>query len=184
MPDSWTSLHNEHAAGRTTVHRPDSLYDRYVEFEGGILWFPDGAPELQAARAGPAALFGLSLMTGIASAVLFADGHPWASVVLLGVVGCAASLVLLLRRTLRAEAAAEARVERGVVLLPDAVVVRDPPNDQRISRDDIDRVVVRLARRGGDTMQPWVYLVCRGGAEVPLMLSKRSLPTLERWLHR
>ena len=165
--------------------RADTLYDRCVEFEDGTLWFPDGRPEAQATRVGPAAMFGLTLMTGTVSLVLFVDGHPWAVASLLGPALCLAGLVLLLGRQLRAEAAAEARLERGVVLRPDALVLRDPPHDVRVKRDSIRGFAVRLAHRGGDKAQPWVHVLIHADApEVPLSLTERFLPMLEAWFER
>lgn len=177
------SLRQAFAEGRTREARATSLNDRCVEFDDGTIWFPEGKPDAQAARAGPAVLFGLLLVTGTASLVLFVDGHAWAVPSLLGPASCVLCLGWLLRRSVQAEAAAEARVERGLVLLPDALVLRDPPHDERVERVAIEGFVVRHARRGGDKALPWVHVVRNDGrSEVPLAVTDVSLPTLEAWL--
>lgn len=184
VSEPWTALRQAYAEGRAKSERADSLYDRCLEFDDGTVWFPDGKPDSQAGRAGPAAMFGLTLMAGTTSLVLFVDGHPWAVPSLVGLALCVAGLALLLVRGIRAEAAAEARLERGVVLLEDVLVLRDPPHDERVPRAAIRAFEVKLARRGGDKALRWVHVARDGGAEIPLALTEASLATLRRWLSR
>ena len=159
------------------------MQDRCVTFDDGTLWFPDGKPESQSGRVGPAALFGLLLMAGTASLVLLVDGHAWALPSLLGPVLCLLGLGFVLVRSVRAEAAAEARIERGLVLLRDALVLRDPPHDERVERAAIGGFEVRHARRGGDKALAWLHVVRNdGGSEIPLAVTEVSRPTLEAWL--
>ncbi len=179
---AWDELRTAFADGKTTEHDPDAIDDRRIEFEDGTMWFPDGAPDPQVGKAGPASLFGLTLMAGMASVVLFVDAHPWRFPSLLPLSACVGLLVLLLRHNARKERAAEARLERGLFLLDDALVLRDPPYDESVPRSTIESFVVRSAVRDGERSKPWVHAVRNGGAEVPLSLTERSLPALERWL--
>ncbi|MEM6788779.1 MAG: hypothetical protein AAF715_14760 [Myxococcota bacterium] len=181
--ERWAALREAYAAGRVTVHRETSVQDRYVRFEDGTLWFPDGRPELEAGHAGPAALFGAVLLSGSLTVVLCVDGHPWALPSLLPLGFFVAALTIVVRRGARAHRAAELALERGVFLCDDTLVLRDPPFDERMARADIIRFAVHRAHRGGEASRPWIHVVKRGeDRSVPLDLTEDSLPELEAWL--
>ncbi len=182
MVEPWTSLRDAHAAGESSELLSDSIHDRRVEFEDGVVWFPDGVPAPQGSTLGPASLFGLLIVSGSGSLVLFMDDHPWFVMSVVPTSVLALGLVLLLWRSARLERAAEARLDRGVFLLPDAVVLRRQGEETRIPRASIERFEVRHRTRGDEASTPWIYVVRRGDADVvPLDLTERSLGVLKAW---
>ncbi len=181
MNVDWDRLRAEFATGEVRQQAARALEARRFEFADGTIWFPDGAHELTPSSLGLPALFGVMLCAGVGAAVCWADGlvykWPATGVAVLALVGIA----LLLRSEARRTRAVESRLERGLFLLADGVLLRSQGVDTRIPKSAISSFVIRHRNRGGERSSPWLHIL-QGDVDVPTELTAPVLPIFERWL--
>ena len=183
---------------RTEIGRIESLADQYtrglfskmgkgpqrrVVFDNGEIWFPAGKD--RASSAGGCAIQALGIPTILslmATIVCFADGLVYGWIFLGLLVLCGAGLWIVSGNEKKKDEAAIARLQVGLFLLPDSLVLRDGVSDWVIPRDEVDEFKIVFARRGGNKARDWVHVI-RRGENIPtdLLLNVDVQATLTHW---
>lgn len=126
-------------------------------------------------------LFGLGAMGVI---VAIANHASLVVPAVLALLVAIALLTVVLRREHRLETEARRRLELGLFLFPDEIVVRDNGYDERIRRERVRAFLQRYSRRGGERALPWIHIVLHDGNEIStdLLWKDPIMTILEGWL--
>lgn len=179
--EPWQRLRAEYEADQIERVGEPHHRSRHVVFEDGTVWFPDVGPDGGGSLLLPV-MFGALLLSAVAVAVGWHDGLQLVTGVgAAGVLLAVALIAVVVRGANRREAAAEARLARGLFLFADRAVWRDAGTERAVPRAEVREV--RTARGGQGAQHEVIHFVL-ADEKIPVDLPGPAFPVIQAWHKR